>query len=185
MESIERYPPHLRHARRNRFLKLSGLQRLVFVIMIGTSAAAIGAKTLGQFTLRPMNPFSVFAAVYPGQPESAIQSFPFSCWTGFTNNRGSEKHCSFSPKDGLISNVELSLDRGVIVQSIFTLRASSVQVGDLRTWLESNPEQTYPHLAFFTFDEFMIIAKIGGHSPHASLFDSVWSVTFIERSVLD
>lgn len=162
------------------------LLRIVFATMIGFTAATISAKALGQYAaVRPTNPFSAFAALLPGEPESVIQDYPFSCWMAYSYGYGTEKRCSFNPKDGLISNIDLGLDHGVIVQTIFTVRDSTVQVGDLSAWLETNPKQTYPGVALFTSHKLMIIAKISGHTPHSSLFDTVWNVTLIEKSAVD
>ena len=162
------------------------LLRIVFATMIGFTAATISAKALGQYAaVRPTNPFPAFAGLFPGEPESAIRDYPLSCWAGYTYGYSTEKRCSFSPEDGVISNVDLSLDHGIIVQSTFTMRDSSMRVGDLRAWTETNPRQTYPNLAFFISHKFMLIAKISGHSPHSSLFDTVWNVTLFERSAVD
>lgn len=159
------------------------LLRLLLAVMIGITAATISAKAVGQYApVQSTEPFSAFADLFPGQPESAINAYPMVCWTGHTNASGTEKGCSLSQETGAISNVDLGLDHGVIVQVTFTLRDGSVQVGDLSTWLQNNPMQSYPRLMYFTFHELNMVAKVGDHHPHASPYAPVYSVTLSARS---
>lgn len=184
MESIQHYRTDSRRERRNRSLKLLPFVRLVFAIMIGFGAATISAKVLGQYVAAPTNPFLEFADIFPGQPESAVYAYPFLCRANYAYDYASEKHCNFRPSGGIFSVIDLIVEHSVIIQATFMIRDTSVRLGDLKSWWETNPVQAYPRVVFFFLPEWAILARTSDHGKHSPPFSPVWSVTFVEASAV-
>src|SRR5258706_3071450 len=91
--------------------KSSRFLRAILLFALGLSAAALGVRTLVQSARQPTNPFSDFADVFPGQPDSAIQAHPFLCLTNSLYGTASEKDCKLTPPNGLFSNIRVMANR--------------------------------------------------------------------------
>jgi hypothetical protein len=164
---------------------LPPLARLVLVITTGLAVSTIGAKGLGQyFTAIPDNPLVEFASVFPGQPESAVLAYPFSCSRDYIYGT-LEKRCAFTSKDGAIASVYLVINPDRITQARFFLRDDTFQVGDLSGWLGVTPVQAHPDRVMFFLPDMVAIAKTEKHDARPSLFLSVWGLSLTAMDGLE
>lgn len=167
-------------------LMLPRVLRVVCSITIGLGAATISARALGQVNFQPSNPFLQFADYFPGRPASVLRGSPFACHAIYPYLSSIEKHCSFMPADGLFSSVDVTIDNNTIASITFILHEpSSVRVGQIELWWNTDAVRPYPNHVFFFLPEAVMIARTthynNGHSP---LFSPVWSVSISDNDAL-
>jgi hypothetical protein len=164
--------------------KLPPYLRLAFIILSGFSVANIGVRAMGQYTLPP-NPFFVFADIFPGQLGTATEGYEFSCVRDYYNPTPLEERCGYNLPTGMFSSINVIITQGVIVQTTFVLRDDTFRVGDLMAILEATELRDYGGGVAFLLYWHFIIANTAAHDGQPSLFLPVWSVSFIDKSILN
>jgi len=150
------------------------------IIGIGFSVFIIGMTALRQIAPESSEPFSIYADIFPGQPESAAQQRGFSCYYMDDDNFSPApraKHCLFHPDTGAFSSIDVTISSGTIRQISFIMRDNAVRVGDLALFFGTRDFRRLPRAAFFTWDGKLGMASIVGGGKF-SLFRHVWQVTF-------
>ncbi|MBZ0289555.1 MAG: hypothetical protein K8I30_18175 [Anaerolineae bacterium] len=166
-------------------VNLPRLVRLVLVITTGLGVGAISAKGLARYLAPPpANPFLEFASVFPGQPESAVYAYPFSCSRDYTYGT-LEKRCAYTLEHSPIASLYLTVTPGTITQTVFFLRDDTFQVGDLSGWLGVTTVQAYPDRVMFFLPDMVAIAKTEKHDTRPSLFLSVWRLSLTAMDGLE
>jgi hypothetical protein len=85
--------------------------------------------SLRQSSTQISDPFAAFADVFPGQPKSAATARGFSCPAGTYGSPN--EHCMLYLKGSVFSHVGVDVVDGTIRYSSFTVRKSTLRVGDL------------------------------------------------------
>ena len=165
--------------------KLPRFVVLVLIVLTGFTVANIGMRAMGQYTVRPPNPFSAFADVFPGEPASAIEAHDFSCVDNNYYGSSAEAHCFFQPAASAFSSVDVLIYQDTILKTTFLVGENLLQVGDLAVLLETNELQTYPNQVAFVLLGRFVIAQTIAHDGGLSPFLPVWSVSFIDKSILN
>jgi hypothetical protein len=180
------YPPSEReHLNLSRKLPLY----LRSALILFTAFAVVSVLTWALVQNRtppPLNPFASFADIFPGQPESAVEARGISRPLPTYNFYGvvSDKYYSFSPAEGIFSDVRVTISNGIISQTIFMLRDHSLTLGDLAEIFGTSEIHVYSYTVFFVLPNNFVIARAVavGHRP--SPFGDVWSVAFNPPSSL-
>jgi hypothetical protein len=164
--------------------KLPVFLRLVLIILSGFTIANLAVRTMGQYTtLRPPNPFSEFADVFPGQPATAAEARAFSCQDKYnysaTGHDLTILYCEVTPAESIFSSVQIIISQNVIRQCIFVTRDNTLKVGDLAIFLETPAIYSNYQVTYFSLPSGFIIA---GTARHFSLFLSVLSVSFTAKN---
>ena len=149
--------------------------RLVFLLLIGFSVASLLVRTLAFTVLVSPNPFTAYADIFPGQPDSAIQSRAFSC------RSQPEEHpvptglsCAFVPTEGIFSKITVITSQSAIQNTIFEIREKNLRVGDVELFLKIQPVSNFSKIAYFTW-------PILKYARRSSLFFPVWSISFTKQ----
>ncbi len=102
----------------------------IFSILLAMVILIYCAMLLNQLTEPPANPFAAFAAVFPGQPSSAVQGKGFAC---SANPYGGylDEYCFVYPATGIFRQVRVMISYGTIRQIAFTTHKDAVMLGDL------------------------------------------------------
>jgi hypothetical protein len=169
---------------KNHVLKRSRFLRVVFICALGLCAITFGARALGQSARQPTNPFSDFADVFPGQPDSAILAHPFICQANSLYGTASEKDCKFIPADGLFSSIRLMANHGSIIQITFAVRDGTLQIGDLCAMWKVNAVRVSRERAYFYLPDAFVTVKTKQYDGNVSLFLAVRDVSFADQNAL-
>jgi hypothetical protein len=167
-------------------LRLSPLLLIAFGLLISFAVVNLGMRAVAQFTVPPPNPFPAYADIFPGQAMSAAEARGFSCFADDRNNDHDQliQHCVLYPETGAFSRVEVIISGVIIHQSIFSLRDSILQVGDIALFLETPVIHLYDHMAYYFLSNSFVIARTVGYAEQFSLFLPVWSVSFTDIDLL-
>ena len=156
-------------------LRIPAYLRLVFSLLIGFSGANLIVRTLAVTTLVPPNPFATYADIFPGQPDSAIQSRAFSC------RIQPEEHpiptgilCSFVPTEGIFSKIKVITSQSAIQNTIFEIREKNLRVGDVEAFLKIQTMPNFSKIVYFTW-------PVLKYPRRSSWFFPVWSISFTKQ----
>ena len=155
------------------------LRFILLVMLIGFGMVIMGVTTLAQYSPAPTNPFQPYDDVFPGQPASAVEARAFSCQQDYDHmGRPDRPICNFTPVTGVFSSVQAIISEGIVYQLTFTMRDTTLRVGDLEVILKMPTRYTQDGTAYFFLPGSIVIASTAGNTRQFSLFLSVWSVSF-------
>jgi hypothetical protein len=157
----------------------------VMIVMTGFAIANFGMIMMGQHAPQPSDPFAEYEVIFPGNPVSAMERYPFSCLEHSYYQNPQEARCEFEPPDGMFSGISVLIYREVIIQVTFVVRKNLLRLGDLAAILETNEIQTFPNQVAFVLLGKFVIAQTIAHEGRLSPFLPVWSVSFIDQSNLE
>lgn len=179
---LESCPPRLRP---------SPLLLIVFILLIGFAAVTMAVRLVAQYSIAPANPFPAYADVFPGQPVSAVKARPFSCWSDYKyyhnpteGDDPTAESCIFTPASGIFSSVQVIISEGIIRQSIFLMRDSTLQVGDLALFLEMPAIRDFYHVVYFASSKGFVSVKTIDPAKRFSFFLPVWSISFTDMRLV-
>lgn len=137
----------------------------------------VGTLAVMHFTNAAPNPFSVYADIYPGQLVQGLEVHGFSCSTiAYSYYQDPlEVHCELHPITGSFSAVSVIHIRGIIHETTFTLRNSTMTMADLATLLDVS-EIRSRGVVLFTWRGYIGAAQIDNPDKHFSLWRHVWQV---------
>jgi hypothetical protein len=159
-------------------LRLSPVLLIVVIVLVGFAVVMLGVRSVAQYTPAPLNPFPVYADVFPGQPMSAVDTTVFSCDKDYDYYQSAAIKCNFSPVEGMFSSIELIVHQDSIHQITFILRDNTLQVGDLMRFLQVPIIHRLYHTAYFFLPTSFVRAETLAFGEPFSLFLPVWNVSF-------
>jgi hypothetical protein len=154
---------------------------VVSLIWISFSVIAIATMALGRYSVSPVNPFSAYADIIPGQSESAILSTEFSCDFQLYDNP-LEKACRLSPVIGTFSQINVTISNQVVHQITFILRDTTLRVGDMVLFLGTMDFRIVHNAIYFSWHGNLAIASITSNNEHCSPFLFVWQVALTDMT---
>jgi hypothetical protein len=161
-------------------LRLSLRLLIIFVLLSGFTVINLSVRAVAQNMPTPPNPFTAYADVFPGQPESVIEAMAYSCFTDASHydHDPIEQRCVLSPAIGTFSDVEVIISEGIIRQITFTLRDNTLQAGNLEIFLEMPAIHVFDHVAHFILPKSFVMTQTSNYAGRFSYFLPVWSVSF-------
>lgn len=143
-------------------LRFAVYQRLTG-IMLGTMVCVvIAAAVLWQSNTQARNPLDEYADIFPGHNWHTAELHGFGCQQA-TNNysyySSGYATCTLSPSSGAFSQIEVLVDRDVIVQSTFRIRDNGLRFGDLMLSMDMQNLYTYPNELVFFWNTLFINVK--------------------------
>jgi hypothetical protein len=143
----------------------------------------ICTKSFAQDTVPPPNPFAPFADVFPGQPGNGVEARGFSCVRRpYGAYRGLED-CTCILATGAFSLVEVIISEGTIRQTDFTMRGSTLRIGDLAMLWGIPDVHKGVHTPYFYWPGNGILATTISYSGQFSFFLALRSVLFTDFRV--
>ncbi len=164
-------------------LKLLPYLQFAILMVTGFAVATVGARVLAESTIAPIDPFSAYADIFPGQYMRDVQARGFLC-----NNHSDfypvhVEFCYFTPLSGRVYGVYVIASENIIRQTTFTMRDDSLKLGDLVLLTESRDLHSYlQEVIFFSNKGFSI--SLTDTAAHRYLFRPVWSISFIKLDPL-
>ena len=168
---------------------------LIVILWAAFAVVNVGARGLAQHLQPPLNPFSTYADIFPGQPASAIETRAFSCQSNYDYYAApTEETCIFIPTEGFFSSVEALISEGKIHDLTFISRDNTLQFGTLERFLDTPAIHIYAREIYFTLpyriyrtaysvlSTSLVTAETVSHGEPFSPFVPVWSVTFTQLS---
>ncbi len=145
-------------------------------ILISFTAALLAARSLGQKTALPDEPFAPMSDFFPGEPASALEQQGFLCTAPYSHEPPPSQSCNLWPETGDFFQVRLVVSQNLITMSEFQIRGSSLRIGDLvRLW--GRPEsRRVGHQVFMSWFGQRILAQAYSLSGQFSLLLPVRSV---------
>jgi len=157
--------------------------QFAFIIITGFAVVTIGVRVLSKPMVAPVDLFSGYMDIFPGQSVSAVKARGFLCRSAYNFDRDPmEEVCAFTPAADIVSNIYVTASKDVIRQITFRMRENALTVGDLLLLMDVHHFHTYAHNIFFPFGKNFVavwVDSLGNPSP----FHLVWSVSFIDTSV--
>jgi hypothetical protein len=156
-------------------------------MVTGFTVVSVGIRALAQGTPAPLNPFSSFADVFPGQPANAIEVRGFLCIASpYGSSPGlPDEHCALRLAAGAFSQVEVVVSQGVVFNISFVMRDKTLRLGDL-PMISGRPlvhQSDHSILCFFPSSG--VYAWITSHTGQFSFFLPVESVYFTTARAKD
>ena len=153
---------------------------LLSILFVGFAAVIISMGALEQPIVPPTNPFSAYADIFPGQPESALEGREFSC---FADDRSydhdpSDTTCILHPESGVFLSLQVIISKGMIRQITFLTHENILTIGDLALILDTRDFHWTQRLASFSWRGKLGYAWLVGR--RRSFFRRVWQVTFTD-----
>jgi len=161
--------------------------RIAFIILSGFATVSVGVGVLAGYRT-PLNPFSIFADVFPGQPRSAVAARGFSCPASFffiTEPGLTDETCFLNPTAGPFFQVSVITSQDLIRHITFTLRENTLTLGDLAALWGMPEVHEYGHAAFFMWSNSGVIATTIAYTGEFSLFLPVRTVYIPDASLLN
>ena len=182
MEHIVRESIYPQVARPRPKPRLSPLVQIVFSVLVGFSVAIAGVRAVSQAQHGPvlLDPFSAYADIFPGQPESAVKTRPFSCEKYYHEYPDAETDCTFAPPEGIFSHIDVAISGGTIFQLTFIIRDNTLNIGDLARLLGMPAMRRFYRTTYFILPTNLVRADTIDHGEQFSLFLPVWSITFMK-----
>ena len=162
-------------------LRLSPYVRFALILLTGFAIANIGTRILALTATALPNPFAAYADILPGQPANAIETRAFSCPSNHNYYQApSGLYCTFTPVDGVFSNVTVVILGSIIQQTNFIMRENKLTIGDLELIFETRAFHKFPHTAYFALlmQGSFALAKIIGYGGQFSVFIPVGEISF-------
>jgi len=108
---------------------------LIIALWLSCAAVSTGTLLLAHKSAMPLDPFAEYQDLLPSNNLNALESYnevyEVVC-TGHNQQYSLRDYCSFKPRDGVFSLVEVFLDQQhVISELVFTVRNNALEVGDL------------------------------------------------------
>ncbi|MBX3083727.1 MAG: hypothetical protein KF716_18990 [Anaerolineae bacterium] len=170
-----------------------GVERLSFALILprylligqvvtisGFGAAIALMMGLAHFTDHPSNPFAAYADVLPGQRKEAVEARKFNCWLRDNPYYApTETRCILMLTDAPFSSVEVVYASGIIHQTSFMLRDSTINVGELAVMLDLSEIHPRGNI-YFTRHGYSGVAQLVRPSKHFSVLGRISQVTLTD-----
>lgn len=170
-----------------------GVERLSFALILprylligqvvtisGFGAAIALMMGLAHLTDHPSNPFAAYADVLPGQPREAVEARGFDCWLrDYNYHDPTETRCILKLTEDTFSSVEVVYANGIIHQTSFMLRDSTISVGELVVMLNASEIQSHGSI-YFTWQGQIGVAQLVRPSKHFSVLGRISQVTLTD-----
>jgi hypothetical protein len=181
--TLERRAPYV-----ERFTFALILPRLLLLGQMGMiggfGVILIGMSGLMHTNSLPVNPFTAYADVFPGQPSDAVKAHGFSCpLRDFNYYQGmSEMYCRKTSKVAPFTSIDVVYASGVIRRLSFEIRESTFTVGDVAMFLNLVELQNYRGVLFNWRGHFGH-AQLVNHPGRFSMLHRVWQVTLTDAAM--
>lgn len=143
-------------------LSLSIYRHFAVLTLALTAFVIIGIVMVWRSTEVAANPFVEYTDILPGQSRQTAELHGFGCQQA-TNNysyySSGYATCTLLPASGAFSQIEVLLDKDVIVQSTFRIRENSLRFGDLMLTMDMRILRTYPNELFSFGRHFLSMSK--------------------------
>lgn len=143
-------------------LSLSIHRRLATIVLALMAVCVWGAMLIWHTPEVAPNPFVEYADIFPGQNRQTAEIHGFGCQQA-TNNysyySSGYATCTLLPASGAFSQIDVLVDKDVIVESKFWIRDNALRFGDLMLTMDMQNLRTYPDELFFFWDNLFINVK--------------------------
>jgi hypothetical protein len=154
----------------------------LFIIWMSFNLVIVAALALGNSAVSPMNLFSAYADIFPGQSKGVTFGQEFSCTVDPSTPYSDlfYEDCRMSPATGTFSRIDVMLLDGIIYQSSFFMRENTLIAGDLLLIMESPNFRASEETLYFSWHGNLAYAFITPNMGRFSLFHYVWQVTLTD-----
>lgn len=163
-------------------VSLSIHRHFAALILALTTFAIISIVIIWRSVVVAPNPFVEYADILPGHNRQTAELHGFGCQQA-TNNysyySSGYATCTLLPASGAFSQIEVVLDKDVIVQSTFRIRENTLRFGDLMLTMDMRILRTYPNELFFFWQTFFINVKTSVKKKAIAL-RPIGSITFTD-----
>lgn len=150
---------------------------IIVAIAICLIVMANGATAMGKYLSKPpSNPFALFADIFPGQPQIAVETRRFQCTNGLYSYL-TNTYCNLALPTGFFSQVSVVIGDGLINEISFRLREETLRVGDLMVLWGIPTVREYPHSVYFYWTDLNIFALVVDYTGQFSLYLPVQQVS--------